>query len=185
MTDVNFPAPLFEGDTVSATTEVLADARLEIARRRRAGRIPPPRLQAGRDAGRRMPPHRLHGPPAGAHKRRRSRADALAAVRPRRRRKEARQGAGERGRRADRRSRGFGRAFRQARRSRHRRRLLARGAPALAPRPRLFVRVNPLDGGLDRRRSRSGHARGAGRDRAAQEPRRRQRAAARRQTRGS
>ena len=63
MTDVAFPAPLFEGDTVRAETEVIGRARLEVARRGRAGRVPAPGVQAGRNAGRRVPPHRLHAPP--------------------------------------------------------------------------------------------------------------------------
>src|SRR5208337_3320325 len=38
-------------------------ARVEIAAGRRAGRIPPPGVQAGRRAGRRVPAHRVHAPP--------------------------------------------------------------------------------------------------------------------------
>ena len=44
MTDVKFPHPLFEGDTVHCTTEVLSQARVEVAPGRRHRRIPPPRL---------------------------------------------------------------------------------------------------------------------------------------------
>ncbi len=43
MTDVRFPHPLFEGDTVHATTEVLTAARVEVAARCRARRVPSPR----------------------------------------------------------------------------------------------------------------------------------------------
>ncbi len=69
MTDVRFPGAAVRRRHGERDHRGFGDARLEIARQRRAGRIPPPRLQAGRDAGRRMPPHRLHGPPAGARKR--------------------------------------------------------------------------------------------------------------------
>ena len=57
MTDVRFPAPLFEGDTVRATTEVLAARESKSRPRRRPRRIPASRVQAGRRPGRRMPPH--------------------------------------------------------------------------------------------------------------------------------
>ena len=40
MTDVKFPNPLFEGDTVHCTTTVVSQARIEIAARRRHRRIP-------------------------------------------------------------------------------------------------------------------------------------------------
>ena len=63
MTDVAFPAPLFEGDTVRAESEVHRGSRLEVAPRRGAGRVQAPGVQAGRNAGRRVPPHRLHAPP--------------------------------------------------------------------------------------------------------------------------
>ena len=62
MTDVAFPAPLFEGDTIRVETEVIGHARLQVAPRGGAGRVPAPRVQAGRHAGRRVPPHRLHAP---------------------------------------------------------------------------------------------------------------------------
>ena len=76
MTDVAFPAPLFEGDTVRAETEVLSvrasksrpDAGL-VEFRHRA-------FKQDGDAGRRMPPHRLHAPPRAGDRRR---PDALPA----------------------------------------------------------------------------------------------------------
>ena len=60
MTDVKFPHPLFEGDTVHCTTEVRRQARIEIASRRRHRRISSPRLQSGQQARRRMPPPGLY-----------------------------------------------------------------------------------------------------------------------------
>ena len=60
MTDVKFPHPLFEGDTVHFTTEVLGKRESRSRPGRRHRRIPPPRLQSGRQAGRRMPPPGLH-----------------------------------------------------------------------------------------------------------------------------
>ena len=61
MTDVKFPNPLFEGDTVHCTTRGRLQARVEIAQGRRHRRIPSQGVQAGRHAGRRMPPQRVHG----------------------------------------------------------------------------------------------------------------------------
>ena len=60
MTDVKFPAPLFEGDTVHVTTEIVG--KRESKSRPDAGIVDfhPPRLQAGRHARRRMPPPGLH-----------------------------------------------------------------------------------------------------------------------------
>ena len=71
MTDVKFPNPLFEGDTVHCTTKVRGQARIEVAARRRHRRIPPPGVQAGRHAGGRMPAQRLHAPAAEVIHRRR------------------------------------------------------------------------------------------------------------------
>ena len=59
MTDVKFPNPLFEGDTVHCDT-VVVQARIEVAAGRRHRRIPPQGVQAGRHAGRRMPPPGIH-----------------------------------------------------------------------------------------------------------------------------
>ena len=60
MTDVKFPHPLFEGDTVHCHDRGPRQARVEFAAGRRDRRVPPPRLQPGRQAGRRMPPPGLH-----------------------------------------------------------------------------------------------------------------------------
>ena len=60
MTDVKFPHPLFEGDTVQLQHDGGEQARVEIAAGRRHRRIPPQGLQAGRQAGGRMPSPRLH-----------------------------------------------------------------------------------------------------------------------------
>ena len=65
MTDVKFPHPLFEGDTVHCTTEVLAKRESNSRPGCRHRRIPSPRLQPGRQAGRRMPPAGLHAQAAG------------------------------------------------------------------------------------------------------------------------
>ena len=75
MTDVRFPHPLFEGDTVRRDDRGARRARIEVAARRRAGRVPSPRVQAGRHAGRGVPAHRVH---AQAPVRRRSRSDRCA-----------------------------------------------------------------------------------------------------------
>ena len=60
MTDVKFPNPLFEGDTVHCSTQVIEQARVEITAGRRHRRIPSQGIQAGRHFGRRMPPSGLH-----------------------------------------------------------------------------------------------------------------------------
>ena len=60
MTDVKFPAPLFEGDTMNVTTEIVVEARVEVAARCGHRRLHPPRLQAGRHAGGAMPAAGLH-----------------------------------------------------------------------------------------------------------------------------
>ena len=77
MTEVKFPHPLFEGDTVHCTTEVIGKREFELAPGRRHRRVPPPRLQSGQQAGGRVPPPGLHadaaeiarGAPAGALRR--------------------------------------------------------------------------------------------------------------------
>ena len=51
MTEVKFPHPLFEGDTVHCSTTIAGQARIEVAARHRHRRIRPPRLQSGRPAG--------------------------------------------------------------------------------------------------------------------------------------
>ena len=56
MKDVKFPNPLFEGDTVHCSTEVLSKRAVEIAAGRRHRRIPSQGVQAGRHVGGRMPP---------------------------------------------------------------------------------------------------------------------------------
>ena len=65
MTDVKFPAPLFEGDTVRVETEVVSKREFEIASRCRARRVLSPRLQAGRHVGRRMQTAGFHAETAG------------------------------------------------------------------------------------------------------------------------
>ncbi len=60
MTEVKFPHPLFEGDTVHCTTEVIGKRAVELAARRRHRRIPPPRLQSEQQAGRRVPAPGVH-----------------------------------------------------------------------------------------------------------------------------
>ena len=55
MTDVRFPKPVFHGDTLHVTTEVLIQSRDEVAARRRHRRVPAQGLQPARRAGRRMP----------------------------------------------------------------------------------------------------------------------------------
>jgi acyl dehydratase len=56
MTEVKFPAPLFEGDTLHVTTGILSKRVVEIAPRCRNCRIPPPRLSAGKTSSSRVPP---------------------------------------------------------------------------------------------------------------------------------
>ncbi len=60
MTEVKFPHPLFEGDTVHCTTEVIGKREVEVAQGRRHRRIPSSRLQPGQQAGRRMPAAGVH-----------------------------------------------------------------------------------------------------------------------------
>jgi len=45
---VRFPAPLFEGDTVARDDRGAFGAGVGVARRRRARRVPAPRVQTGR-----------------------------------------------------------------------------------------------------------------------------------------
>ena len=59
MTEVKFPAPLFEGDRARYDGNP-REARVEVASRRRHRRIPSPRLQSARHACGRMPPSGLH-----------------------------------------------------------------------------------------------------------------------------
>ena len=56
MTDVKFPKPVFHGDTIHVTTEVVTHARDQVAARRRHRRVPAQGLQPARRAGGRMPP---------------------------------------------------------------------------------------------------------------------------------
>ena len=60
MTDVKFPAPVFEGDTIGVTTEIMA--KRESKSRSDAGIVDfhHRALQAGRHAGRRMPASGFH-----------------------------------------------------------------------------------------------------------------------------
>ena len=51
MTDVKFPNPLFEGDTVHCTTQVVSKREVKVAPGRRHRRIPPQGFQTGRHAG--------------------------------------------------------------------------------------------------------------------------------------
>ncbi len=60
MTDVTFPAPLFEGDTINCTTEIVAKRESRSAARCRHRRVPAQGLQAGRHAGGTVPPSGLH-----------------------------------------------------------------------------------------------------------------------------
>ncbi len=146
MTDVTFPNPLFEGDTVNVTTEIASKREFEIAARCGHRRLHPPRLQAGRHAGGAMPAAGLH---AQAPRPREESRDALAALRSRRQPAQARKGARIRRRRAAHRPRGFGRA-RPARQSARQvdARLSSRDDEGHADRPRLYVRVNGLTTGL-------------------------------------
>ena len=60
MTEVKFPHPLFENDTVHCTTEIIGKREFEIAPGRRHRRVSSPRLQSEQQAGRRMPPPGIH-----------------------------------------------------------------------------------------------------------------------------
>ena len=60
MQDVKFGHPLFEGDTVHCTTEVIGKRESKSRAGRRHRRIPPPRLQPGQQARRRVPAAGLH-----------------------------------------------------------------------------------------------------------------------------
>ena len=106
MTEVKFPHPLFEGDTVHCTTEVIG--KRESKSRPGAGIVEFHHRAYNQDDKLVAECRRQ------AFMRMRPNADALPPVRPRRQRQQARQGDGERRRRADRRSRGFDRAERKA-----------------------------------------------------------------------
>ena len=118
MTDVKFPKPVFHGDTIHVTTEVLTLARDQVAARRRHRRVPAQGLQPARRAGGGMPP-----PGHDAQATESLRPHALAPVHSRRRREEARQGRGHRRRRADPRSGGRGQRAAQGGRAPDRRAL--------------------------------------------------------------
>ena len=60
MTDVKFPHPLFEGDTVHCTTEVIGKRESKSRPGRRHCRVSSPRFQSGQQVGRRMPPPGVH-----------------------------------------------------------------------------------------------------------------------------
>ena len=129
MTDVAFPAPLFEGDTVRAETEVLStrasksrpDAGL-VEFRHRA-------FKQDGDAGRRMPAHRLH-----ASARARDRLGLSPCARSSSRRATTRRGLRRRSKR---------RARRRRDRSRPR---AERREPARAHAARLLARRRAIDG---------------------------------------
>ena len=183
MTDVAFPAPLFEGDTVRAETRSYGRARLEVAPRRRPGRVPAPGVQAGRHAGRRMPPHRLHAPPRTRDPLRLRRRCARSSSSP----------ADEK-RLAEALASGADAIIVDlALQPRPENRAAARAAAAAVsqasarPRgaPALVVGVNALDSGETERRPRRGHGLGARRHPAAREPRGGERPAALRQARGA
>ena len=140
MTDVKFPKPVFHGDTLHVTTEVLAKRESQLAARCRHRRVPAQGLQPARRAGGRMPP-----PGHDAQDDRRPEAHALAAVHSRRRREEARQGRGHRRRRADPRSGGRGERAAQGGRARDRRAVHRRDARHARGGPLLYVRINALD----------------------------------------
>ena len=112
MTDVKFPHPLFEGDTVHCTTEVLG--KRESKSRPGAGIVEFHHRAYNQDNKLVAECQRQ------VFMRMRPRDNALVPVRSRRRRQEARQGDGERRRRRDRRSRGFDRAGPQGRRAQDR-----------------------------------------------------------------
>ena len=178
MTDVNFPAPLFEGDTVSVTTEVAA--KRESRSRPDAGIVDFVHraykqdgtlvAECRRQAFMKQAPERLTC----------ARSCSSPATAP-----EAREGPRRRRRRAaSSTSRIRSRSPARTRRARTAAEFLA-AARREAKRPRLYVRVNGLTTGLDRRRSRRGHAGGAGRHHAAEDRRRHRRVASRRQARGA
>ncbi len=99
MTDVRFPNPLFEGDTIHCTTVVVGKRASKS--RGGAGIVEFTPRPSSRTA-----PWSPNATATSLSSCGRS-DDAIAAVRSRRRRKQARQGAGERRRRRHRRSRGF------------------------------------------------------------------------------
>ena len=80
MTDVKFPPSAVRGRHRALHDRGPRQARVEVAPRRRHRRVPPPRLQPGRQAGRRMPPPGLHAACG------RNNADALPSFRSRRQR---------------------------------------------------------------------------------------------------
>ena len=140
MTDVKFPKPVFHGDTINVTTEVLSKRETPLAARRRHRRVPAQGLQPARRAGGRMPPP---GHDAQA-------AEGLRPMRsllfiPADDEKKLGKGAGHRRRRADPRSGGRGQRCRaRPPRARSPRSTSPRRASARA-RPLLYVRINALD----------------------------------------
>ena len=159
MTEVKFPHPLFEGDTIHCTTRGARQARIEVARRRRHRRPAHPRLQPGRQAGRRVPAPGLH---ADAAEVMRSCVHSCSS-RPTASRSSPRAWRVRR-RRADPRPRGFGRGRPQGRRARDRARLSSsstrrgRSAPQLC-RARQRARHRPDRCGSRCRRCRAGPTR--------------------------
>ena len=63
MTDVALPGPLVRRRHDPGRDGGDRHARLQVSPRGGAGRVPAPRVQAGRDTGRRVPAHRFHAPP--------------------------------------------------------------------------------------------------------------------------
>ena len=57
MTDVNFPKPVFHGDTLRATTKVLSLREFEIASQGGYRRVRASRAQPGQPDRRHLPPH--------------------------------------------------------------------------------------------------------------------------------
>ena len=141
MTDVKFPHPLFENDTVHCTTEVLA--KRESKSRPGAGIVEFHHRAYNQNdklvAECKRQAFMLHAAEVGD--------DALPPLRSRRQRQEARQGRRMRRRRADPRPGGLRRGRTQGGRARDRARLSASSMPGTR-RQQLVVRVNALDTGL-------------------------------------
>ena len=142
MTDVKFPHPLFEGDTIHCTTEVLG--KRESKSRPGAGIVDLHIRAYNQDdklvAECKRQAFMLMRPKSSMMR-------SFLFV-PADSEQQARQGLGVRRRRADPRSGGFGRRRPQGRRARDRARLSAGSTRGAANRPQLVVRVNALDTGL-------------------------------------